>query len=210
MEELMEAQTTNFNSKLEGFKKPVGIPEDSKKSVVAPVVEDKPKRTRKSSKQEPIFEQPEDKVLTYAERLKEFNVTPEQAIAVIDDLISNDKYTETVKLSSKLNVVFSTRDVRFSHYLTQKLDALTKEELGMFSQLSSEYQVAGSLDKYGTQELPLLSAALDDKIWEENLNIRIKFVKALPNPAFLALTRKLAMFDMKMNMIMSEGYEENF
>ena len=193
--------TNVFDSKLEGFEKPVMTPEQIQASTFE---EPEFKKSKKSKK----FN--ESKELTYGERLKLIEVTKDSAIKIINSLVDNDKYTEEKKLSEKTKVVFSTRSVKFSDYLTRKLDSLEAKQMAMFNQVSTKYQLAASLEKYGDQAMPPLDNNLVEESWEKVLEVRLKFVSELPTPIFLALINHLSKFDMKMNVILSDGYEENF
>jgi hypothetical protein len=190
----------NLTSEMQGFKRPA--------QNVAPVQEEvvgsEPAKKKRRKKHE------EDKPLTYTERLKLLEIKPEEAIRIIDEMVENDYYKEEIKVSKSKSATISTRDVRFSDYLTSKLDEIDPTQIGMFNQLSSKYQLAASLVTYGDEKLPDLKSDMADNVWEDTLKIRLNFVTALPGPIFLALTGKLAHFDLKMNTILSEGYEANF
>ena len=168
------------------------------------------KKSRSKKKEDPITTPTEDRPLTYKERLDSIKVSMDDAMSIIDSVIKNDVYKETVKLSKDTDAVVSTRDVRFNDKLNKVIDELKSDKVAVFSQVSSKYQLAGSLVSYAGQQLPAFTPMMEDVQWEEVMNARLKFVEQIPSPVFLALVGKLAKFDLKMTAVFSEGYEENF
>ena len=194
-------ETQALDSKMDGFMKaPLELNNLTKKDVEEKIP------TPEGKKDVPE----ERKILTYPERLKEIDVSMEDAMIIVDELIRADKYTETTKLGKDTNITLSTRSVRFTDYTTKLLDTIPLNDTGNYSQTSSKYNLAGALDVYGSQTLPKLDSNLKDSEWDNVLNVRLNFVSQLAGPVFLALINKLSKFDIKVATVMSDGYEENF
>jgi len=148
--------------------------------------------------------------MSYEDRVKAFDMTLDDAMYVVDSLVTNGEYRETVKLSKKLEVVIGTRDTRYNSYLSKIIDLEGPKRTGRLNQLMTEYQLAGSLVSFGKTTLPELKTSQSDKEWEEVVEVRVGFIRQLQGPIFLTLCNKLAKFDSKMMIVFSDGYDENF
>lgn len=150
------------------------------------------------------------KKLDYPERLKHFDLSIDDALKIIDDMLVNFKYVETLKIGHRVEVVFATRSTRFQHYLSNQIDAINPKKVGFMNQLMTEYQLAGSLERYGKIIFPELDDQSAEQDWLAAFDERFKFVKRLAGPVYVALCNKLVFFDLKMATVFSEGYAENF
>lgn len=208
----METTANSFDSKMEGFKRipPKTKTTSAKNKDVMREVENTPSIPEESNLSKFKFDLRDITELNYLERLERINVSPEEALIIIDELVRTDSYQETIKISKTAQFTIKTRDVRFTDYLTQRLDKMNVEKLGTFSQISSKYQLAAALVEYDGKKLPPLTNTLTDEEWENVFLVRLKFVSELSNPVFLALINHVARFDAKMGVVLSEGYEENF
>jgi hypothetical protein len=147
---------------------------------------------------------------TYLDRLEKEKIKLEEAMAIIDEMVRKDIYTESFPISKTVNVVLATRNMKFTDYLNRLLDKVEIERFSLYTQISSMNQVAASLVSYGKEILPPFQANMDEKVWKEVMDSRIKFVEQIPSPIYLALLNRLSNFDKKVNTVFSEGYEENF
>lgn len=191
-------------SKLEGFKLPIkgataAAPE-------APDLDDLAKAPLESQDAEPYSDVP----MTYEQRLKAFDITPEKALEIIDKLVVDGYYEEETNLSKSVKIKLKTRSARFNTYLADTIDIADPKKVGKLNHLMSLNQVAGSLEKYGPMTLAKLDDEMLDDVWEKALKSRVAFVSKLPSPVFLALNSKLADFDRRMLILFSDGYEKNF
>jgi hypothetical protein len=149
-------------------------------------------------------------VLTYEEKVGEFGLTIESALAIVDSLTMEGVYTEKVKIGRKVKVEFSTRPTRFNTFLTDVIDQYEPKKLAKLNQIMSEYQLAASLFRYGDMTFDELEDGLSAKDWDAVIEGRLKFIRSLPTQLFAALCDKLSMFDLKMTMVFSKGYDEYF
>jgi hypothetical protein len=205
---MTQAENVSPASKMSGFNIPPRreIPQE-------PAVETKSNgldETEKEPGQPSLEQELKDKVLSYDERLKLLDISTEDAMQIIDDMVVKFKYTEVQQLSARVSVVFSTRSTRFNNYLAKQLDVDAPKRMGRMNQLMSELQLACSLDKYGLKVLPVLNEKDEYAQWVQVLEERVEFVRSLASPVFISLCQKLMKFDLKLTTVFSEGYEENF
>jgi len=149
--------------------------------------------------------------MTYEDRVKAFELSMDEAMSIVDILVTKGEYQEVVNLSRTMSVVIGTRSTRFNSYLSKVIDSESPRKTGRLNQLMTEYQLAGSLVSFGKEELPsLYDQNMTEDEWVEVVDARVGFIKQLQGPIFLTLCNKLARFDSKMMIVFSEGYDENF
>ena len=160
--------------------------------------------------QEAAEESKDPALMTYAERLERNEIKKEEALIIIDALLSQGKYSETVKLGPERTAKLVTRSTRFNTFLSDTIDIADPQKVGKLNQLMTEYQMAASLVEFCGRELPDLSVGMPEDVWRKTLEEKVRFVRTLPSPVFIALCNKLSRFDAKIILVFSEGYDENF
>lgn len=149
------------------------------------------------------------KALSYEEMLKLVGVTPEQARVICDSLLVDGYYSETVNLSQSTSVTFSTREGRD---LTYYYHALTREQPQYESHrghLMVRYFLVASLRQYREKHFPRLTD-LDEVAYHEEFTARLKWLDTLPPHVVTLLQARLAAFDEKIEVVLSEGAVEAF
>lgn len=157
-----------------------------------------------------LAETSEDKPMTYLDKLKAFNLTLEQAIQIIDSLVTEGYWEEEIQLSKSVKIKFKSRSAKFNTYLSETIDIADPKKVGKLNHLMALHQVAGSLEQYGPAKMPPIDDEMPKELWEKHLKDRVNFISKLPSPVFLVLNSKLSIFDQKLLIIFSEGYEKNF
>lgn len=190
----MENQEETLNSAMEGFVKPT------------------PAQKTVEDITEHLGSEEEKKLpVTYAERLAYIKVTMDEAMSIVDEIVTEDCYKETFNLSKKQTVTIVTRKGHYNDYMIEALrKKVPLEDPVGYSQLSSKLQLAGALFAYGNDKFEPLDSALTDDLYEANVKKRMGFVNELAGPVYLALISRVANFDIKVATVLSEGYEENF
>jgi hypothetical protein len=192
-------------------------PAEKMDKVISPPVQDEPEQEVEAKEEIPFEsdkstaeddEQPV--VLSYEQKIEEFGLTIESAMAIVDQVTMEGYYSEKVKVGRKVFVEFMTRPTRFNTFLTDVIDKADPKKVAKLNQIMSEYQLAASLTVYGDTEFPLLRDGLSSKEWDETIDFRLKFIRSLPTHLFAALCDKLSLFDLKVTTVFSKGYDEYF
>jgi hypothetical protein len=152
----------------------------------------------------------DSKPLTYLDKIKAYDLTLEQALQIIDSLVTEGAWEEDIQLSKSVKIRFKTRSAKFNSYLAETIDISDPKKVGKLNHMMALNQVAASLEQYGPAKMPPLDDDMPKDLWEANLKQRIAFVSKLPSPVFLIMNSKLSIFDQKLLIIFSEGYEKNF
>lgn len=209
----VESSVAKPMSKMGGFTKP--DPMGLKVPKGEPVEEPPPEQAAAPSPQASTQESGTKKEnefdgLSYLERLKLIKVELEEALEIIDRLATEGRYSEGYKLSPSIKGQISSRSTRFNSFLSAKIDLMNPKKVGRMNQLMSEYQLAASLDSYGEVSFPVLDDNLDEKAWEEVLTQRHAFVKQLSSHVFVKLCALVSDLDIKLTIVLSQGYEDHF
>ena len=203
-------------SHMSGFKMPKNTPDDPGIPELS-ALEDTPVVTKKTSTFE---EMAKDKTpqeikelagtMSYADRINAFDLSMDEAMDIVDSLVTKGEYRESVKMSKTMSAVIGTRNTRYNSYLSKVVDSENPRKTGRLNQIMTEYQLAGSLLTFGDSILPEIESIKDEEEWIKAIEVRVDFVKQLQGPIFLTLCNKLAKFDSKMMIVFSDGYDENF
>lgn len=145
---------------------------------------------------------PKSKVERYEERLQEFDLTMDQAMKIVDAIVTDFSWEEDIKATKKLTVRFRTRSTKASRFLNTFLQELNPQHDPAYYAAVAQANLASSLVKYGEYDL--------DPDTAEGFEQSLDFVNRLPQPLFQLLANKLATFDQKINTVMESGAIESF
>lgn len=141
--------------------------------------------------------------MTYEDRLAENKVTPAEAHAIIDAVITKGYYEKTYQVTKTVRVTFRSRTVGNQEKL---LEDLEQKQFGYKATIDThvaKYNLAASLVALGPKGKEV-RFDVDDP--EKTL----KFVSALPMPYYVLLLQKLGTFERLMFTVMDAGAIENF
>ena len=146
----------------------------------------------------------------YQKRLDEADISNAMAMAIVDALMSQGFYEETVHLTKRTSVTFRTRRHSDTLRLQHSLEIQRPIYNEAVEEMAVRYNIASSLIRFHdtTLSFPGQSATAEDV--EEAFDKRLKFVEALPDQTFYRLASLMASFDEKVMLVMSEGVAENF
>jgi len=167
----------------------------------------KPKRTsrRKKPQTSPEEEVSPPKKRTKMERyqddLRELGLSVEDAAGIVDALVSEFSYSEEVRVTRKLEVVFKTRTPAVNKRFNTVLAGAKPQNETAYYTFLAQVNLAASLVRYAEEEFNQES--------EEGFTEALDFVERLPQPLFALLTGKLNSFDRKIAAVMQEGCIEN-
>lgn len=149
-----------------------------------------------------------EKAKTYEQILAERGVTLSKAHAVIDSMLEKGYWEEIIPLKLKtpapVTVTFRTRSqadyIRYLRALEMYNPKFVEEQ----QEIQLRYFLAASLVAFKGKTFS--NGTDQDKIMEEKL----KWIEAQPERIIGLLGQQLAIFDMQIQAIMSEGSVENF
>lgn len=171
------------------------------------------KKTEKEKHEEDILrpKTPQEKAADYAKGLAEVGVTPVGARTILERVLVDDLYEETIKLGP-IEVVVRTRNYKD---VTRTLRYLELEKptyaLGI-NDVVARYNMAASLAKYGPHKLehPSKKTGATAEDIEAAFYARLEFILELPVVAVDRLQQIVHDFDQKIGAVFAEGAPEDF
>jgi hypothetical protein len=145
---------------------------------------------------------PKTSVERYKDNLSDFGLSEEEAMEIIDALVTRNTYDEEVKITKKLSVRFRTRTSKAMTRLNRALDDSRPQYDAAYYTVIAQHNLASSLVEYGDYIL--------DPDTNDGYEQSLAFIESLPGPLFAILTDKLNSFDQKISAVMKEGCIENF
>lgn len=135
--------------------------------------------------------------MSYEERLKAQGISMEEALVIVDALMSEGVYKRKYAVTSKHMVEFKTRSMGDQGRYTKDLEDDRPMYAATSNALLSRHNLAASLVAFKGDEY---------KDYEHALS----FVVKLPEQVFRILIEKLRKFDILVMTVMDEGALENF
>lgn len=135
--------------------------------------------------------------LTYEERLKAQGISMEEALVIVDALMSKGVYRRKYTVTKKHMVEFKTRSMEDQGQYVKDLEGERPMYAATSNALISRHNLSASLVAFKDTEF---------KDYEHAL----AFVVKLPEPVFRILIEKLRKFDILIMTVMDEGALENF
>jgi hypothetical protein len=133
-----------------------------------------------------------------AEEKVKLKWTPEELLAIFDDIIFSGEYSEVMDIRGKLKVRFRTRSAEEVEKISQIIDGTTATLVATLNEKRSLLNLHYALTMYAGTDLSTVKH-------EE----KVKFINKLPAPVVGALINCLFKFDDKIYAACKEG-EENF
>ena len=135
--------------------------------------------------------------LTYEERLKAQGITTEEALVIVDTLMSKGVYKKKYPVTKKHMVEFKTRPMEDQGRYVKDLEDDRPMYAATSNALISRHNLSASLVSFKDTEFKDYAHAL-------------AFVVKLPEQVFRILIEKLRKFDILIMTVMDEGALENF
>ena len=152
---------------------------------------------------------------SYRDRLEELNISEDMAYAVIDDMCERGSFLKKIVLrpargeKKALLGVLTTRSAAAQGYIIEQLGK-NQDNMLVAEMMMSRMQLAASLLRHVSHDLEPINEQDDKEKLAEAMIKNLKFVEKLPAPVIVSLLNKLAVFDLEVATIMSEGYEDFF
>ena len=155
-------------------------------------------------------EDSKEKTQTYWERLKAADITETHAREVMDAVLFENDYRETIYLRENFPVVLHTRAYEDTLRLMRVVEAENPTFPMHVNDIIARYNVCASLVQYGNKIITLPAEDATSQEIEENFEARLNFIFGLREIAISKLINLVARFDKKMAVIFSEGAIEDF
>jgi hypothetical protein len=143
----------------------------------------------------------------YEEGLAQVGVSKEEARTIMEKVLANRYYEETVKIG-KLSVTISTRKYGDSLRAQRCLEAESPSYPVGINEVIARYNVAASLVRFGDTKFEI--GGKDDTEEEARFNERYEFLISLPSVVIAKLMMIVHNFDLKLAAIFAEGAPEDF
>jgi hypothetical protein len=150
-----------------------------------------------------------EKKLTYAERLEEAGISKQHAREVMDAVLFQEKYEETVDWRPGFPVTLCTRAYADTLRLMRVIEVENPNWPMHVEDIIARYNVCASLRRYGEKIITPLEEGTPKQI-EEDFEQRLNFVLKLPEVAINKLITEMRKFDLKMAVIFSDGSIKDF
>lgn len=138
---------------------------------------------------------------TYEERVKAFDLTREQAAAIVDTLLTKGFYEKAYPVTSRISVTFRTRKVEDNDQLFSDLERQHPEYGISISNQITKGNLASSLASLGSRKFAPNEAGR---------KAAMECILNLPAHVFALLADKLAKFDQMVTTVLDAGVIENF
>lgn len=147
---------------------------------------------------------------TYEERLRQADVSTDEAALIVDAIIEQGFWEEEIKITSKKKARFRTRQALDAERVNNALETARPSYTTTQNELTYKYLLAASIASYGDLVFQFPKAAdsrtESDKLFQK----RLDWVNNLPDPLLRMLFTKLGTFDFKIGVVTAEGAIENF
>lgn len=151
-----------------------------------------------------------DRALTYEQVLEAVELTREKALQILDAVLLEDFYEETLPVTEKATVTFRTRTRQDTVRFYQNLEVYQPRYESQREESRQRYNLAASLVAFRgtTFEHPASSAGL--QAIEAAFQLRMDYVCALSEPVVDRLVLELHKFDKRVFAALNEGAVEFF
>ena len=149
---------------------------------------------------------PEGIAETYEEGLKSVGLTLAQARAIMEEILVNNAYKETVYIQS-LPVILRTRTYHDTVRLHQFLTAESPTYQASVQDLIARHNLASSLAKFGDREFKFPEGG---KEAEDAFDERMKFVQSRVEFTTTRLMKLVYEFDNKLAKVFANGAPQDF
>jgi len=136
---------------------------------------------------------------TYQERLKEHNITVDDARKIVDTIMTTGVYEKNYALTSKIAVTFRSRDFADQERAQRYIEEQVPQFMGTINLIMGKCNLAASLVELA-----------GNRFGEDDFDKALAFVRKLPHVLFNVLLAKLSLFDELVLTVMDEGAIENF
>jgi hypothetical protein len=148
--------------------------------------------------------------MSYEAQLKAHGISMEEAAKIVDDVLFKGYYSEEIKVSSRVSVVFRTRQARDTERTFTYLEIHKPVYEQHYNEAISKHSLAAALERLGEDRFSFPDRKEGSDKIEDAFQERWAYVNALPDPVLRLLFLKMGKFDEKVRVVLQEGAIENF
>jgi hypothetical protein len=149
-------------------------------------------------------------IKSFEDKLKEVKVTKEQAADIIDSVLMKGYWSETVPVTSRINLKLRTRSARDVRRIQDYLEVHRPVYDAHYQEIMGRMTLAASLEQFGKDVFSFPGKEAKPEDYEDAFQKRAQYIEGLADPALRLLFMKLWTFDEKIRVVLSEGTIENF
>lgn len=159
---------------------------------------------------------PEEKAKRYLEGLAAVGVTQGEARAILDAVLFNDYYEETVEIGRGVVAVIRTRTYTDTQRMLRMAEAEAPQIPRHYNDILARCNVAASLVEYNKKRFntPVRTDGMTrdafKKLEEEAFQDKLEYLLYLPTPVVTKLIYHVSRFDDKILAVFEEGAPEDF
>lgn len=159
---------------------------------------------------------PEEKAKRYLEGLAAVELSQGEARAILDAVLFNDYYEETLEVARGVMATLRTRTYTDTQRMLRMVEAEAPQIPTHYNDILARCNVAASLVEYNKKRFSMPIRTEDmtrdafRKLEEEAFQDRLEYVMNLPTPVMAKLMNMVAKFDNKIFAVFEEGAPEDF
>lgn len=146
----------------------------------------------------------------YKERLEAYDMTMREAEKIIDQVIvKNMPFRQKVNLFKDITAVFQTRNMAEQERVQADIERLGPEYRQTMNMATAKGNLAASLVQYNDR---VFISDVENSPYKtrDDIEETRRWIEGLNQKLFSVLSRKLSEFDVRVNVALSEGYDEAF
>lgn len=147
----------------------------------------------------------------FEEKLKAAGLTKEKAAEIVDAVLLQGYYSETIKITSNIFLKLRTRNARDIKRIQEMLEAQRFTLDSHYTEMWGRLLLAASIESFGKDKFDHPSPRKEAyDVVEKAFIERVNYIDSLPDPALRVLLQKLWKFDNRVSVAIEEGSIENF
>jgi len=151
-----------------------------------------------------------EKAHSYEDILADNDIDKSQAQDIVDAMLSNGYYEDSVPVTKKTTVTLRTRSYEdYKRYL-RGLELINPRFVEEQQEIMGRYFLASSIVGFKGEQFVHVAPTATPKEIEDAFDVRMEWVAKQPERIVNLLISKLSAFDRTVQIVMSEGVVENF
>ncbi len=147
---------------------------------------------------------------SFEERLKGVGLTVGEARLIMDTILTEGFYEESIPFNAQKNIVLRTRTYTDTLRAQKFLELESPTYPIAINDLIARYNMAASLARFGDKDFRKQAGDTTVEEPDAAFNRRYDFIMSLPTVVVIKLMGLLHKFDMKMQAVFDEGAPEDF
>ncbi len=148
---------------------------------------------------------------TYEDQLKEAGITREEAARIVDAIMEQSFWAESVKITKSTTARLRTRSSRDRTRAMERVETARPQYDAHYYDLMNKLLLAASLEAFGRVKFDHPARDAKPEEVEAAFDTRFKYLDVvIADPAYQLLLRAFLRFEDKIRVVTQEGVVENF